>query len=58
MNDAIEDERLARDMTWTAWIARMSDGLARFYVEHSGDMLSYGLEFCDEPANDNGGNGG
>ncbi len=58
MNDALESEALARDMTWTAWIARMSEGLVQFYIEHSGDTLSYGLIFSDEPANDNGGKDG
>jgi hypothetical protein len=36
---------LARKMTLESWTAIMSGGMAVFYVEHSGDRLSYGLEW-------------
>lgn len=62
MNDWLPDrhEMTARKMTIDAWSARMSGGLARFYVrvaDHTDYRLHfvYGIEFVDdEPANDNG----
>lgn len=46
MNDCLRDDRvtLARRMTIENWNAIASGGLAKFYVEHSGDRLSFGLE--------------
>ena len=43
--DVLSQPKLARDLTWHAWMAARSDGLATFYVtadELTGELF-YGL---------------